>query len=74
MTTMPSFLTASSKSAVSLDPLVGSEILTGIAQVLLDFAGMFSSSKSLIRLYADDYLLDYSIHTEELSIQLSSLP
>jgi hypothetical protein len=80
MTTMPSLLMAlSTDPAVSLDPSVEAELLTGMAHLSLDFAGMFSPSKSLIRLFAvvgrifvisADYLPDHSIHPEELLVQL----
>jgi hypothetical protein len=80
MTTLTSLLmTLSTDPAASLDPSVGAELLTDMAHVSLDFAGMFSPSKSLIRLFAvvgrifvisADYLPDHSIHPEELLIQL----
>jgi hypothetical protein len=69
----------STNPAASLDPSVFAELLTDMAHVLLDFAGMFSPSKSLIRLFAvvgqifaisADYLPDHSTHPEELLIQL----
>jgi hypothetical protein len=78
LTTMiPNLLLSSSLD----DPLVGSQVLYGMAHLALDFAPnmMSSVSKAILRLTAvvgrlfvisADYLPDQSIHTEELLIQL----
>jgi len=69
-------LTTATSSASS--PLVEAEVLTDMAHVALDFSGLLSPSKSMMRLYSiigrifalsADYLPDHAIHTEELMIQ-----
>lgn len=66
-------------SATDIDPSVEAELCTTIAHVALDFTGLMSPSKSIIRLFAvigrlfaisADYIPDHSIHTEELTIQM----
>ncbi|CAJ1947291.1 unnamed protein product [Cylindrotheca closterium] len=60
-------------------PLVEAEVLTDMAHVALDFSGLLSPSKSMMRLYSiigrlfalsADYLPDHTVHPEELMIQL----
>jgi hypothetical protein len=55
------------------------EVLTTMAHVTMDFSGLASPSKSLLRMFtvigrifviSADYILDNSIHPEELVIQL----
>jgi hypothetical protein len=63
-----------------LDPSLEAESLTVMAHLALDFSGFaLSPSRSLLRLFAvlgrifaisADYVVDHSIHTEELIIQL----
>lgn len=67
-------------STVIADPSVEAESLTLLAHLTLDFSGfVMSPSRSLLRLFAvlgrvfsmcADYVVDHSIHTEELMIQL----
>jgi hypothetical protein len=67
-------------SSAVVDPSLEAESLTVMAHLALDFSGfVLSPSRSLIRLFAvmgricsitADYLVDHSIHTEELMIQL----
>lgn len=63
----------------AIDPTVEAELCTTIAHVALDFTGLMSPSKGIMRLFAvigrlfaisADYLPDHSIHTEELTIQI----
>ncbi|KAL3942925.1 MAG: hypothetical protein SGBAC_002953 [Bacillariaceae sp.] len=65
-------------AATTTSPLVEAEVLTDMAHVALDFSGMLSPSKSMMRLYSifgrifalsADYLPDHVIHPEELMIQ-----
>ena len=80
MTILPSILTSvSTGGIVPVDTSVGAEVLTDMAHFSLDFAGLVSPSRSLVRVCAvigrifaisADYLPDHSIHTEELLIQL----
>jgi hypothetical protein len=72
---LPTMVIADTTSSVSTE----AEVFTGLAHVALDFSGIFSPSKSLIRLFAivgrvfalsADYLPDHAIHPEELMIQL----
>ncbi|KAG7365315.1 hypothetical protein IV203_038518 [Nitzschia inconspicua] len=63
-----------------VDPNLEAESLTVMAHLALDFSGfVMSPSRSLFRLFAvlgrifaisADYVVDHSIHTEELMIQL----
>lgn len=63
-----------------VDPYLEAESLTVMAHLALDFSGfVLSPSRSLFRLAAvlgrifaisADYVVDHSIHTEELMIQL----
>mmetsp|Transcript_108857 Transcript_108857/g.222112 ORF Transcript_108857/g.222112 Transcript_108857/m.222112 type:complete len:150 (+) Transcript_108857:205-654(+) len=55
------------------------EVLTTMAHVTMDFSGFVSPSKHLLRYFnvigrvfviAADYIIDHSIHPEELAIQL----
>lgn len=67
-------------SASAFDPYLEAESLTVMAHLALDFSGfVLSPSRSLFRLAAvlgrvfaisADYVVDHSIHTEELMIQL----
>jgi hypothetical protein len=72
---LPTMVNADTTSSVSVE----AEVFAGLAHVGLDFTGMLSPSKSLIRLFAivgrvfalsADYLPDHAIHPEELTIQL----
>jgi hypothetical protein len=65
-------------SGSSFDPSVEAELCTTMAHVALDFTGLMSPSKSIIRLFSvvgrlfaisADYLPDHSIHSEEVMIQ-----
>lgn len=65
-------------AATSAPQLVEAEVLTDMAHVALDFSGLLSPSKSMIRLYSifgrllalsADYLPDHVIHPEEFVIQ-----
>ena len=58
---------------------VEAEVLTTMAHVTMDFTGLVSPSKTLLRYFAiigrvfvitADYVTDHSIHPEELLIQL----
>jgi hypothetical protein len=62
-----------------VDPSVEAESLTVLAHLALDFSGLMSPSRSLLRLFAvlgrvfamsADYLYDHNIYTEELFIQM----
>jgi hypothetical protein len=65
---------------INLDPSLEAEVLTGMAHVTMDFTGiLFTPSRSLLRLFtvfgrifaiSADYVVDHSIHAEELTIQL----
>lgn len=65
---------------MAVDPFFEAEILTDAAHVAMDFSGIvFSPSRSLLRLFtvlgrifaiSADYVVDHSVHTEELAIQL----
>jgi hypothetical protein len=69
-----------SQSALNVvDPSVEAESLTVLAHLALDFSGLMSPSRSLLRLFAvlgrvfamsADYLYDHNIYTEELFIQM----
>lgn len=59
-------------------PLFEAEVLTDMAHVALDFSGLLSPSRSVMRLYSiigrffalgADYIPDHLIHPEELMIQ-----
>jgi len=61
------------------DPMIEAELCSTMAHVALDFTGLLSPSKSIVRLFSvvgrvfaisADYLPDHSIHTEELIIQI----
>eukprot|EP00526_Cylindrotheca_closterium_P020806 CAMPEP_0113605854 /NCGR_PEP_ID=MMETSP0017_2-20120614/2551_1 /TAXON_ID=2856 /ORGANISM="Cylindrotheca closterium" /LENGTH=206 /DNA_ID=CAMNT_0000514375 /DNA_START=48 /DNA_END=668 /DNA_ORIENTATION=+ /assembly_acc=CAM_ASM_000147 len=65
-------------AATTASPLVEAEVLSDMAHVALDFSGLLSPSKSMMRLYSifgrlfalsADYLPDHTIHPEELLIQ-----
>jgi hypothetical protein len=58
---------------------IEAEVLTTMAHVTMDFSGLVNPSKTLLRYSAvlgrifvisADYIIDHSIHTEELMIQL----
>jgi hypothetical protein len=65
---------------IAVDPSLEAELLTGMAHIAMDFSGiLFSPSRSILRLFtvfgrifaiSADYVIDHSIHTEELMIQL----
>ncbi len=61
------------------DADVEAEFLTTMAHVTMDFGGFLNPSKNLLRYFtvlgrvfviSADYIIDHSIHTEELMIQL----
>ena len=69
--------TAMNVAAISAD--LEAEVLTTMAHVTMDFTGLASPSKSLLRMFtvigrimviSADYICDNSIHPEELVIQL----
>lgn len=77
----PSSFTTTKLEALSesLDPTIEAELCTTMAHVALDFTGLVSPSRSIVRLLSvvgrlfaisADYLPDHSIHTEELMIQV----
>lgn len=58
---------------------IEAEVLTTMAHVTMDFGGFLNPSKNILRCFtvlgrvfviSADYILDHSIHTEELMIQL----
>ena len=58
---------------------IEAEVLTTMAHVTMDFGGFLNPSKNLLRYFtvlgrvfviSADYIIDHSIHTEELMIQL----
>ena len=62
----------------NIDSAVEAELCTTLAHVALDFTGLVSPSRSIMRLFtvigrvfaiSADYLPDHSIHTEEIFIQ-----
>jgi hypothetical protein len=72
------FTTKLEVSGSPIDPSVEAELCTTMAHMALDFTGLMSPSKSIIRLFAvigrllaisADYLPDHSIHSEEFIIQ-----
>jgi hypothetical protein len=69
--------TAMNVATISAD--LEAEVLTTMAHVTMDFTGLASPSKSLLRMFtvigrifviSSDYIVDNSIHPEELVIQL----
>jgi hypothetical protein len=65
---------------IALDPSLEAEVLTGMVHVTMDFTGiLFTPPRSMLRLFpvigrifaiSADYIVDHSIHPEELMIQL----
>lgn len=58
---------------------IEAEVLTTMAHVTMDFGGFLNPSKNILRYFtvlgrvfviSADYIIDHSIHTEELMIQL----
>jgi hypothetical protein len=80
--TFPSTTTTTTTTTMNVATIpsdLDEEVLTTMAHVTMDFSGLASPSKSLLRMFtvigrifviSADYILDNSIHPEELVIQL----
>jgi hypothetical protein len=80
--TFPSTTTTTTTTTMNVATIssdLEAEVLTTMAHVTMDFSGLASPSKSLLRMFtvigrifviSADYILDNSIHPEELVIQL----